>query len=387
MFTASMTFDLGEEIGALRDMVHRFAQERIRPMAARIDETNRFPETLWTEMGALGLLGITVPQEDGGAGMGYLAHVVAVEEIARASASVALSYGAHSNLCVNQIALNGTPAQKARHLPGLIDGSRVGALAMSEAGAGSDVVSMQLKARKRNDGFTLDGTKYWITNGGEAGTLVVYAKTDPDAGSRGITAFLIEKDMPGFSQSEHFDKLGMRGSNTVELVFEGTEVPYDAILGEEGGGARVLMSGLDFERVVLSGIGLGIMAGCMDEIMPYLAQRRQFGQPIGNFQLMQGKIADMYTKMNSARAYVYEVARACDRGAVTRQDAAACVLYASEEAMTVAHQAVQAMGGAGFMNDSAVSRMFRDAKLMEIGAGTSEIRRMLIGRELMAAMT
>ena len=387
MFTASMTFDLGEDVNALRDMVHRFAQERIKPMAKEIDENNEFPHELWEEMGELGLLGITVPDEDGGAGMGYLAHVVAVEEIARASASVSLSYGAHSNLCVNQIKLNATPAQKAKYLPDLISGKSVGALAMSEAGAGSDVVGMKLRAEKRNDRYVLNGNKFWITNGGEANTLVVYAKTDPEAGSKGITAFLIEKSMPGFSQSNHFDKLGMRGSNTVELVFEDVEVPYDNILGEEGKGVRVLMSGLDYERVVLAGIGTGIMAACLDEIMPYMVERKQFGQSIGSFQLMQGKIADMYTKLNSARAYVYEVAKACDRGEVTRQDAAACVLYASEEAMVVAHQAVQAMGGAGFMNETPVSRIFRDAKLMEIGAGTSEIRRMLIGRELMGAMS
>jgi isovaleryl-CoA dehydrogenase len=337
-------------------------------------------------MGELGLLGITVEEEYGGAGMGYLAHVVAVEEIARASASVSLSYGAHSNLCVNQIRLNGTEAQKRRYLPPLISGERVGALAMSEAGAGSDVVSMKLRAEKRNDRYVLNGSKYWITNGPDADTLVVYAKTDPEAGSKGITAFLIEKTMKGFSTSPHFDKLGMRGSNTAELVFEDVEVPFENVLGEEGRGVRVLMSGLDYERVVLAGIGLGIMAACLDEIMPYLKERRQFGQPIGNFQLMQGKIADMYTAMNSARAYVYEVAKACDRGAVTRQDAAACCLYASEEAMKVAHQAVQAMGGAGFLSDTPVSRIFRDAKLMEIGAGTSEIRRMLIGREMMGAM-
>ncbi len=386
MFTASMTFDLGEDVNALREMVHRWAQERVKPMAAEIDERNEFPAELWQELGTLGLLGVTVPEEYGGAGMGYLAHVVAVEEIARASASVSLSYGAHSNLCVNQIKLNGSEAQKRKFLPALISGESVGALAMSEAGAGSDVVSMKLRAEKRNDRFVLSGNKYWITNGGEANTLVVYAKTDPEAGSKGITAFLIEKSMPGFSQSKHFDKLGMRGSNTVELVFQDVEVPFENILGEEGKGVRVLMSGLDYERVVLSGIGTGIMASCLDEVMPYLAERRQFGQPIGDFQLMQGKIADMYTKLNSARAYVYEVAKACDRGEVTRQDAAACVLYASEEAMVVAHQAVQAMGGAGFMNETPVSRIFRDAKLMEIGAGTSEIRRMLIGRELMGAM-
>jgi isovaleryl-CoA dehydrogenase len=386
MYLASMAFDLGAEVEALRDMVHRWAQDRLKPMAAAIDRTNDFPPALWEEMGGLGLLGITVPEEYGGAGMGYLAHVIAVEEIARASASVALSYGAHSNLCVNQIALNGSPAQKRKYLPGLVAGTQVGALAMSEAGAGSDVVSMALRAEKRGAGYVLNGTKYWITNGPDADVLVVYAKTDPEAGSKGITAFIVERTMPGFSTSEHFDKLGMRGSNTAELIFNNVEVPAENVLGADGRGVRVLMSGLDYERVVLSGIGLGIMAACLDEIMPYLVSRKQFGQSIGQFQLMQGKIADIYTKLNSARAYAYAVARACDRGAVTRQDAAACVLYASEEAMVVAHQAVQAMGGAGFMNDAAVSRLFRDAKLMEIGAGTSEIRRMLIGREMMGAM-
>jgi isovaleryl-CoA dehydrogenase len=385
MFLNSMSFELGDEIGALRDTVHRWAQDRLKPMAGDIDRKNEFPHELWVEMGALGLLGITVPEEYSGAGMGYLAHVVAVEELARASASVALSYGAHSNLCVNQIALNGTPAQKARYLPRLVSGDHVGALAMSEAGAGSDVVSMRLRAILRDDHYVLNGTKFWITNGPDADVLVVYAKTDPDAGSRGITAFLVEKSMPGFSTSSHFDKLGMRGSNTAELIFDDVEVPAENVLGEIGRGVRVLMKGLDYERVVLSGIGTGIMAACLDEVMPYVVQRRQFGQPIGQFQLMQAKIADMYTKMNTARAYVYEVARACDRGTVTRQDAAACVLYASEEAMTVAHQAVQAMGGMGFMNETPVSRIFRDAKLMEIGAGTSEIRRMLIGRELVEA--
>jgi isovaleryl-CoA dehydrogenase len=383
---ASMTFDLGEDVNALRDMVHRWAQDRVRPMAQDIDKQNLFPAELWKEMGDLGLLGITVPEEYGGAGMSYLAHVIAVEEIARASASVSLSYGAHSNLCVNQIKLNGTNAQRAKYLPRLVSGDHVGALAMSEAGAGSDVVSMKLRAEKRNDRFVLNGTKYWITNGCDADTLVVYAKTDPEAGSKGITAFLIEKEMVGFSTSEHFDKLGMRGSNTAELIFEDVEVPFENILGEEGKGVRVLMSGLDYERVVLAGIGTGIMAACLDEIMPYMRDRKQFGQPIGSFQLMQGKIADMYTAMNSARAYIYEVAKACDRGDVTRQDAAACCLYASEEAMKQAHQAVQAMGGAGFLSDSPVSRIFRDAKLMEIGAGTSEIRRMLVGRELMNTM-
>ncbi|MGR3505112.1 MAG: isovaleryl-CoA dehydrogenase [Paracoccaceae bacterium] len=386
MFTATMKFDLGEDVNALREMVHRWAQERVRPMAGTIDSSNEFPADLWREMGELGLLGITVDEEFGGAGMGYLAHVIAVEEIARASASVSLSYGAHSNLCVNQISLNGTVEQKRKYLPGLVSGEHVGALAMSEPGAGSDVVSMKLRAEKRNDHYRLSGNKYWITNGPDADTLVVYAKTDPDAGSKGITAFLIEKSMKGFSTSKHFDKLGMRGSNTAELIFDDVEVPFENVLGEEGRGVRVLMSGLDYERVVLSGIGTGIMAACLDEIMPYMAERKQFGQSIGNFQLMQGKIADMYTAMNSARAYVYEVAKSCDRGEVTRADAAACVLYASEEAMKVSHQAVQAMGGAGFLSDAPVARIFRDAKLMEIGAGTSEIRRMLVGREMMAAM-
>ena len=386
MFTASMEFDLGEDVAALREAVHRWAQERVKPIAAQVDLDNDFPAHLWREMGEMGLLGITVEEEHGGAGMGYLAHTVAVEEIARVSASVSLSYGAHSNLCVNQIRLNGTPDQKARYLPKLVSGEHVGALAMSEAGAGSDVVGMKLAAEKRNDHYRLNGTKYWITNGPDADTLVVYAKTDPEAGAKGITAFLIEKTMKGFSTSPHFDKLGMRGSNTAELVFEDVEVPFENVLGEEGRGVAVLMSGLDYERVVLSGVNIGIMAGCLDEVMPYMAERKQFGQPIGSFQLMQGKIADMYTALNTARAYAYEVARACDRGTVTRADAAACVLYASEEGMKVAHQAVQAMGGAGFLNDSPVARMFRDAKLMEIGAGTSEIRRMLVGRELVAAM-
>ncbi|MGB0928612.1 MAG: isovaleryl-CoA dehydrogenase [Pikeienuella sp.] len=383
MFNASMNFALGDDIEALREMTHRWAQDRVAPMAAEIDKSNQFPMELWKEMGDLGLLGVTVEEEYGGVGLGYLAHTVAVEEISRASASVGLSYGAHSNLCVNQIKLNGTPEQKAKYLPRLISGEHVGALAMSEAGAGSDVVSMKLHAAKKNDRFILNGTKYWITNGPDADTLVVYAKTDPDAGPRGMTAFLIEKEMAGFSTSPHFDKMGMRGSNTAELIFEDVEVPYENILGEEGKGVNVLMSGLDYERVVLSGIGVGIMHACLDEIMPYMHERKQFGEPIGNFQLMQGKIADMYTAMNSARAYVYAVAASCDRGEVTRQDAAACVLYASEQGMNQAVQAVQAMGGAGFLNDSPVSRIMRDAKLMEIGAGTSEIRRMLCGRELM----
>ena len=385
MFHAALPSDDGPDIAALREMVQRWAQERLKPMAAGIDRSNAFPPELWTEMGGLGLLGITVPEAEGGAGLGYLAHVVATEEIARASASVALSYGAHSNLCVNQIARNGSAAQKARFLPGLIAGTSVGALAMSEPGAGSDVVGMKLRAERQGGHYRLNGSKYWITNGPDADVLVVYAKTDPGAGSRGITAFLIEKGMPGFVQGPHFDKLGMRGSNTGELVFTDCLVPEENVLGQEGRGVAVLMSGLDFERVVLSGIGTGIMAACLDEVVPYLRTRHQFGQPIGNFQLMQAKVADMFTALNTARAYVYAVARACDRGVATRADAAACVLYASEQAMVQAHQAVQAFGGAGFLADSPVSRLFRDAKLMEIGAGTSEIRRMLIGRELLGS--
>ena len=385
MFTATLNFALGEELDALRDTVQAWAQDRVAPLAAEIDRTNVFPAHLWQEMGALGLLGITVPEEYGGAGMGYLAHVIAVEEIARASASVSLSYGAHSNLCVNQIKLNGTAEQKARYLPRLVSGAHVGALAMSEAGAGSDVVSMRLRAEKRNDRFVLNGTKYWITNGPDADVLVVYAKTDPAAGPKGITAFLIEKTMSGFSTSAHFDKLGMRGSNTAELIFEDVEVPFENVLGQEGRGVNVLMSGLDYERVVLSGIGTGLMHAILDHVTPYMHQRRQFDQKIGDFQLMQGKLADFYTALNTARAYVYAVAAACDRGQATRQDAAACVLYASEKAMEQAVQGVQAMGGAGFLNDSPLARILRDAKLMEIGAGTSEIRRMLIGRELMKA--
>lgn len=383
MFNASMNFALGEEVEALRETVHRWAQDRVAPMAAKIDQDNNFPPELWPEMGELGLLGITVEDEYGGSGMGYLAHTVAVEEIARASASVSLSYGAHSNLCVNQIRLNGTEEQRQKYLPGLVSGEHVGALAMSESGAGSDVVSMQLKAEKKNGYYVLNGSKYWITNGPDANTLVVYAKTDASAGSRGITAFIIEKGFKGFTTSEHFDKLGMRGSNTAELIFTDCEVPEENILGLEGKGVNVLMSGLDYERVVLSGIGIGIMHACLDHIMPYMHERKQFDQPIGNFQLMQAKIADMYTIMNSSRAYVYAVAAACDRGEVTRQDAAGCVLIASEKAMEQSVQAVQAMGGAGYMNDSPLSRLMRDAKLMEIGAGTSEIRRMLCGRELM----
>ena len=386
MFNNSMTFDLGDEVNALRETVNKWAQARLRPIAVKIDKENQFPIELWQEMGDLGLLGVTVGEDYGGAGMSYLAHVIVVEEIARASASISLSYGAHSNLCVNQINLNGTEEQKRKFLPNLLSGVHVGSLAMSEAGAGSDVVSMQLKAERQNDHYKLNGSKYWITNGPEASTLIVYAKTNPELGSKGITAFIIEKEMHGFSAGAHFDKLGMRGSNTAELIFDNVKVPFENVLGEENKGVKVLMSGLDYERVVLAGIGTGIMAACLDEVMPYVSQRKQFGEPIGSFQLMQGKIADMYTAMNSARAYVYEVAKACDRGEVTRQDAAACVLYSSEEAMKQAHQAVQAMGGAGFMADSPVARIFRDAKLMEIGAGTSEIRRMLIGRELMESI-
>ena len=385
MFLASMDFALGEDIAALRDLVGSWAQERVAPMAAEIDRSNLFPAALWREMGDLGILGITVPEADGGAGMGYLAHCVAVEEIARASASVALSYGAHSNLCVNQIALNGSAEQKARYLPGLISGAQVGALAMSEAGAGSDVVSMKLRAEKRNDRYVLNGTKYWITNGPDADVLVVYAKTDPEAGAKGITAFLIEKTMAGFSTSKHFDKLGMRGSNTGELIFSDVEVPFANVLGAEGRGVRVLMSGLDYERVVLSGVNVGLMHAVLDHIMPYMHERRQFGERIGDFQLMQGKVADLYTALSTARAYMYAVAAACDRGAVRRADAAACVLYASEQGMKAAVQGVQAMGGAGYLAESPLARIMRDAKLMEIGAGTSEIRRMLIGRELMTA--
>ena len=383
MFNNSMNFALGDEIEALRVLTHRWAQENVKTIAAQIDVSNEFPSHLWGEMGDLGLLGITVAEQFGGVNLGYVAHTVAVEEIARASASVSLSYGAHSNLCVNQIQLNGSEEQKKKFLPDLVSGVKIGALAMSEAGAGSDVVSMSLSAEKRNGYYRLNGNKYWITNGPDAEILVVYAKTDPTAGSKGVTAFIIEKSMKGFSTSNHFDKLGMRGSNTAELIFEDVEVPFENVLGEEGAGINVLMSGLDYERVVLSGIGVGIMHSVLDHLMPYMHERKQFGKPIGEFQLMQGKLADIYASMNSARAYVYATASACDRGEVTRQDAAACVLYASEQAMNVAVQGVQAMGGAGYLNDSPLSRIMRDAKLMEIGAGTSEIRRMLVGRELM----
>jgi isovaleryl-CoA dehydrogenase len=385
MFTASMPFDLGADIAALRETVQSWAQARLKPLAARIDRDNAFPRDLWREMGGLGLLGVTIEAEYGGAGLGYLAHCVAIEEVARASASVALSYGAHSNLCANQIRLNGTAEQRARYLPGLVSGERVGALAMSEAGAGSDVMGMRLRAERRHDHYLLNGTKYWITNGPVADIFVVYARTDPEAGSRGITAFVVERGFSGFATGPHLDKLGMRGSDTGELIFSDCAVPIENVLGQEGRGAAVLMSGLDYERVVLSGIGTGIMMACLDEVVPYMHARHQFGRPIGSFQLMQAKLADMYTACNTARAYLYEVARACDRGTITRADAAACVLYCSEQAMVQAHQAVQAFGGAGFLADATVARLFRDAKLMEIGAGTSEIRRMLVGRELLAA--
>ncbi|MBB4003541.1 isovaleryl-CoA dehydrogenase [Aurantimonas endophytica] len=382
MFDTGMNFALGEDVEALRSMVRRFAQETIAPRAAAIDAENAFPDELWTELGALGLLGITVEEEYGGAAMGYLAHCVAMEEISRASASVGLSYGAHSNLCVNQIRRNGTPEQKRRYLPKLVSGEHVGALAMSESGAGSDVVGMKLRAEKRNDRYVLNGTKMWITNGPDASTLIVYARTDPDAGPRGITAFLVEKAMTGFSTAQKLDKLGMRGSNTCELVFQDCEVPFENVLGEEGGGAKVLMSGLDYERVVLSAGPLGIMAACMDVVVPYVHERKQFGQAIGEFQLMQGKLADMYVTMNACRAYVYAVAAACDRGETSRKDAAGCILYAAEKATQMALEAIQALGGNGYINDYPTGRLLRDAKLYEIGAGTSEIRRMLIGREL-----
>jgi len=379
-----MSFGLGEEIDALRDTVRRFAAERIAPIADKTDRDNDFPAHLWQEMGALGLLGMTADPDFGGTGMGYVAHVVAMEEISRASASVGLSYGAHSNLCVNQINRWGTPAQKEKYLPSLCAGTTVGALAMSEPGAGSDVVSMRLRAQKKNDRYVLNGSKMWITNGPEAGTLVVYAKTDPEANSRGITAFLVEREMAGFSVAQKLDKLGMRGSNTGELVFEDVEVPFENVLHEEGRGVEVLMSGLDYERVVLSGGPLGIMAAALDVALPYAQERKQFGQPIGAFQLVQGKFADMYTTMNAARAYVYAVAAACDRGETTRKDAAGCILYAAEKATLIALDAIQLLGGNGYINDYPTGRLLRDAKLYEIGAGTSEIRRWLIGREMMA---
>ena len=382
MYAAEMSFGLGEDIDALRASVRRFAQERIAPIATEVDRTNAFPHHLWREMGELGLLGITVPEELGGTGMGYLAHCVAIEEMSRASAAVALSYGAHSNLCVNQIRRNGTPAQQQKYLPKLMAGEHVGALAMSEPNAGSDVVSMKLRAERRGDIYVLNGNKMWTTNGPDADVLVVYAKTDPEAGARGITAFLIEKGFKGFSTAQKLDKLGMRGSNTCELVFADCEVPAENVLGEVGRGVGVLMSGLDIERVVLAAGPVGIMAACLDVVVPYVHDRSQFGEPIGTFQLMQGKLADMYVALNTARAYVYAVAGACDRGETTRKDAAGCILYAAEQATQVALQAIQALGGNGYINDFPTGRLLRDAKLYEIGAGTSEIRRMLIGREM-----
>ncbi|MDG4908603.1 isovaleryl-CoA dehydrogenase [Mesorhizobium sp. WSM4898] len=384
MYTNTLNFGLDADIEALRNTVRRFAQDRIAPIAADIDRSNEFPAHLWGELGELGLLGITADPDFGGSGMGYLAHVVAMEEISRASASVGLSYGAHSNLCVNQINRWATPAQKEKYLPALCSGEKVGALAMSESGSGSDVVSLRLRAEKRNDRYVLNGSKMWITNGPDAETLVVYAKTDPERNSRGITAFIIEKTFAGFSVAQKLDKLGMRGSNTGELVFENVEVPFENVLHEEGRGVEVLMSGLDYERAVLSGGPIGLMAACLDVAVPYVHERKQFGQPIGSFQLVQGKLADMYSTMNAARAYVYAVAGACDRGETTRKDAAGCVLFAAEKATQMALDAIQLLGGNGYINDYPTGRLLRDAKLYEIGAGTSEIRRWLIGREIMA---
>ncbi|MCC3304654.1 isovaleryl-CoA dehydrogenase [Sneathiella sp. HT1-7] len=382
MHFPGLNFGLGETADMIRDTVSNFVSEELAPRAAEIDATNEFPMDMWRKMGDIGLLGITVDEAYGGAGLGYLEHCVAVEEISRASASVGLSYGAHSNLCVNQISRNGTEAQKSKYLPKLISGEHVGALAMSEPGAGSDVVSMRLRAEKKGDRYILNGNKFWITNGPDADVLVVYAKTAPDAGPRGITAFLIEKHFAGFSTAQKLDKLGMRGSNTCELVFEDCEVPEENILGPLNEGVRVLMSGLDYERVVLSAGPLGIMQACMDAVIPYIHDREQFGQPIGTFQLMQGKVADMYSTMNACKAYVYAVAKSCDRGETTRKDAAGVILYAAEKATWMALEAIQALGGNGYINDYPTGRLLRDAKLYEIGAGTSEVRRMLIGREL-----
>ena len=378
----TLDFDLGETADQIRETVRDFAQNEIAPRAEEIDRSNTFPRDLWPRMGALGLHGITVEEEYGGTGLGYLEHVVAMEEISRASASVGLSYGAHSNLCVNQIRRNGTDAQKRKYLPGLISGEHVGSLAMSEPGAGSDVVSMRTRAEKRGDRYVLNGSKFWITNGPEAETLVVYAKTDPQAGPRGITAFLIERGMKGFSTAQKLDKLGMRGSDTCELVFDDCEVPEENVLGTLGRGVNILMSGLDYERAVLAAGPLGIMQACMDVVLPYVHERKQFGRSIGEFQLVQGKVADMYVTMNACKAYVYAVAKACDRGETTREDAAGAILYAAEKATLCALDAIQLLGGNGYINDYPTGRLLRDAKLYEIGAGTSEIRRMLIGREL-----
>ena len=377
-----LNFALGESIDLLRDSVRKFAEKEIAPIAAQVDRENAFPNGLWRKLGELGVLGITVEEEHGGVDLGYLAHVVAMEEISRASASIGLSYGAHSNLCVNQLRKNGTILQKRKYLPKLVSGEHVGALAMSETEAGSDVVSMRLRADKRDGRFVLNGNKMWITNGPDADVLIVYAKTDPTAASRGITAFIVEKTFPGFSTSPKLDKLGMRGSNTCELIFQDCEVPEENVLGRVNGGVRVLMSGLDYERLVLCGGPLGIMAACMDVVVPYVHQRKQFGKSIGEFQLMQGKLADMYVALNACRAYVYAVASACDRGEPARKDAAAAILYSAEKATWMAGQAIQALGGNGYMNEYVTGRLWRDAKLFEIGAGTSEIRRMLIGREL-----
>ncbi len=382
MFDGTLNFALGDEIDALRESVRKWAQAKLAPRAAEIDASNTFAGDLWPELGQLGLLGITADPEYGGSGMGYVAHVVAMEEISRASASIGLSYGAHSNLCVNQINRHGTPSQKAKYLPKLCSGEHFGALAMSEPGAGSDVVAMKLRAERKGDRYILNGNKMWITNGSDAHTLVVYAKTDPDAGPKGLTAFLVEKEFKGFSTAQKLDKLGMRGSNTCELVFQDCEVPAENVLGKLGGGVQVLMSGLDYERLVLAGGPLGIMGACLDAVVPYVHEREQFGQPIGEFQLMQGKLADMYVSFNACRAYVYAVAAASDRGETTRKDAAGCILYAAEKATWCALEAIQALGGNGYINDYPTGRLLRDAKLYEIGAGTSEIRRMLIGREL-----
>ena len=378
----TLNFGLGEDIEMLRDQVYQFAQNEIAPLAEQADADNQFPNQLWTKLGDMGLLGVTVSEQYGGSDMGYLAHTIAMEEVSRASGGIGLSYGAHSNLCVNQIFKNGNDAQREKYLPKLVSGEHIGALAMSEPNAGSDVVSMKLKAEKRGDNYILNGNKMWITNGPDAHTFVIYAKTDPNAGPRGITAFIVERDFPGFSRAQKLDKLGMRSSNTCELVFEDCEVPAENILGKEGEGVRVLMSGLDYERLVLSGGPLGIMQSCMDIVVPYIHDRQQFGQSIGQFQLVQGKVADMYTQMNAARAYVYTVAQSCDRGETTRKDAAGAILYSAELATKMALDAIQLLGGNGYINEYPTGRLLRDAKLYEIGAGTSEIRRMLIGREL-----